>query len=472
MTENRAPQNDPSFRDQLGILSKEGKRRWIYPRKPSGKFHIWRIWVSWLLMAVLFLTPFLRLKGYPLMLFDITERKFIVFGLIFGPHDYILFALAMITGIVFILLFTVVFGRIFCGWICPQTVLMEMVFRKLDYWIEGGPARQKRLDDSSWNGEKILKKFSKHGIYFLLSFIISNMLLSWIIGTDKLLKIISSPPSEHLGGFSAIVIFSLFFHWIFGWFREQSCILVCPYGRLQGVLLDRNSIVIAYDQVRGEPRGRIRKDEERISGDCIDCNQCVEVCPTGIDIRNGTQLECVNCTACIDACDHVMDSVGKPRGLIRYDSIEGIEKKVRSVLTPRSAGYAAVLLALAATLAYLVATRSDIDATILRTSGIFYQDQPDGFVSNLYDLKVENKSFDSARISFRLKNADGRITVLGDSLNLKSQESVSAKLFILLKRDQIRAMNTPLEIELVRNGVPVQDLETSFLGPVGGGDGG
>jgi cytochrome c oxidase accessory protein FixG len=462
-----SPASETSFRDQLGIVSKEGKRKWVYPKKPEGRFHRGRILASWILLAILFVTPFLRFNGHPLMLFDITERKFIVFGLIFGPHDYVLFALAMISTIVFIFLFTVVFGRLFCGWICPQTVFMEMVFRKVDYWIEGNPVRQKQLNDSSWTGNKIFKKLFKHGIYFFLSFLIANMLLAWIIGSEKLLKISSAPPSEHMSGFVAILVFTGVFHWIFGWFREQACILVCPYGRLQGVLLDRNSIVIAYDFIRGEPRGKLRKSEERVIGDCIDCHQCVDVCPTGIDIRNGTQLECINCTACIDACDSIMDSIAKPSGLIRYDSIEGIEKKTRSLITPRSIGYSIVLIILISLLAYLVSTRSDIDVTILRTGGIFYQEQPDDYISNLYDVKALNKTFESVPLSFKLKNGDGKISVLGDSLVIKTQESVSVKLFIMLKRDQIKSMNTPLQIEVLRNSEVVQIVETSFLGPVG-----
>ena len=411
---------DPSFRDQLGIVSAEGKRKWIYPKSPSGRFHRARLVLSWILLAFLFGIPFIRVDGHPVMLFDITERKFILFGMIFGPHDFFLLALAMISMIVFIFLFTVVFGRLFCGWICPQTVFMEMVFRKIDYWIEGSPREQRQLHESSWSGKKLGKKLFKHSLYFVLSFIIANTLLAWIIGTDKLLAIITDPPSQHLTGLTAIVIFSAVFHWIFAWFREQACILICPYGRLQGVLLDRNSIVIAYDFRRGEPRGKLRRGEQRTLGDCIDCHQCVEVCPTGIDIRDGTQLECVNCTACIDACDDIMESIEKPRGLIRYDSIEGIEKGIRKLVTPRSVGYSVVLLLLIVVLGYFLATRSDFDVTILRTPGMFFQEQPDNNVSNLYDIKAVNKTFSDLPLSFRLNNIEGSVRLLGDSLVLKS----------------------------------------------------
>ncbi|HEY6906901.1 MAG TPA: cytochrome c oxidase accessory protein CcoG, partial [Ignavibacteriaceae bacterium] len=330
MTEEKTHKSDAndSFRDQLATVNKEGKRNWIYPKKPSGRFYNARTLVSFILLAVLVGMPFIKVNGHQFMLFDFLNRNFILFGIPFGPHDFHLFVIAMIAIIVFIILFTAVFGRVFCGWACPQTIFMEMVFRKIEYWLEGDWLQQKRLANSPWDSNKTIRKTAKHIIFFAISFFISNIFLSYLIGMDNLIQIIKDPPAEHVQGLISIILFSGVFYWVFSYFREQACTIVCPYGRLQGVLLDRDSIVIAYDNVRGEPRGKIKKGADQSHlGDCIDCRLCVDVCPTGIDIRDGIQLECVNCTACIDACDEVMDKVSRPRGLIRFASLNSIENK-------------------------------------------------------------------------------------------------------------------------------------------------
>ncbi|OGU42505.1 MAG: cytochrome c oxidase accessory protein CcoG [Ignavibacteria bacterium RIFOXYB2_FULL_35_12] len=458
---------EESFRDYIATVTKEGKRKWIYPKKPSGRFYNARTVVSLFLILFLVSTPFIKVNGHPFLLFDFLNRNFILFTIPFGPHDFHLFALAIIALAVFVILFTVIFGRVFCGWACPQTIFMEMVFRKIEYWIEGDFKDQTKLNQAPWTSNKIFKKTIKHAIYFPIAFFISNIFLSYVIGMDELIKIITAPPSKHLAGFISMLAFSGIFYWIFSYFREQVCTLVCPYGRLQGVLLDQDSIVIAYDNFRGEPRGKLKKNEAKSKlGDCIDCNLCVDVCPTGIDIRNGIQLECVNCTACIDACDTVMDKIDRPRGLIRYDSLRGIEKKEKFHFTPRMAGYSSVLILILSVLSYLLVTRSDLSINILRTPGLLFQEQPDNKCSNIYDLNITNKSFNYTPIELKLKNVEGELKLLGDELNLKPQEKHDSKFLLILPKTSIAKMNTPITILVYSNDKLLKEVKTSFLGPV------
>lgn len=465
-TNTDTPDKKEEFRDSLATVTKEGKRIWIYPKKPSGKFYKWRTIVSYFLLLFLFGAPFLNFNGHPFILLNVLERKFIVFGIPFGPHDFILFGLSMIAVIVSIFLFTAVYGRIFCGWICPQTIFMEMVFRKIEYFIEGGARRQRELDKAPWTKEKYFKKGSKHIIFFAISFLISNIFLAYIIGTDQLYRIVTDSPANHLGGLTTILIFSGVFYWVFSFFREQACTMVCPYGRLQGVLLDQNSIVIAYDNKRGEPRGKIKKSEKQNLGDCVDCRLCVDVCPTGIDIRNGTQLECVNCTACIDACDPVMEKLNRPKGLIRYASKNEIEMGGRKLLTPRSVGYTAVLVLLVGLITFLFSTRADVELSILRTPGMLFQEQPGDKISNLYDLKVMNKTFNAMPVNLELQNIKGEIKIIGGNLKVQPQGVLEAKFLVLLPKSEITKMKTPLTIAVISSGKVIDIFQTSFLGRV------
>jgi cytochrome c oxidase accessory protein FixG len=341
-----------------------------------------------------------------------------------------------------------------------------MVFRKIEYWIEGDYRQQMALNKAPWDGKKTFKKTSKHIIFFSLSFLIANTFLAYIIGIDQLITIVTDPPSQHLAGLFAITIFSGVFYFVFSNFREQACTLVCPYGRLQGVMLDQDSIVIAYDHKRGEPRGKIKKDVEQNLGDCIDCHLCVDVCPTGIDIRNGTQLECVNCTACIDACDDVMDKVKRPRGLIRYASLNEIESKIRKIFTPRAIGYTSVLIILIGVFSILFANRTDFDLTILRTPGMLYQEQPDNKISNLYDLKILNKTFNPMHAELKLNNIEGEIKLIGTDLNVEPQGVAEGKFLIIIDKDKLKGLNTPIEIMVTSDNKPIEVIRTSFLGKV------
>lgn len=460
------PETDQKFRNELATVTKEGKRKWIYPKKPSGRFYNARNVVSLILLLILFVTPFIKVNGYPFMLFDFMSRNFILFGIPFGPHDFHLFVLAMIAVIVFVILFTVVFGRVFCGWACPQTIFMEMVFRKIEYWIEGDARDQIKLKKSEWNFTKLFKKTIKHFIFYGIAFIISHAFLAYIIGIDKLFEVVTSPPSENLSGFIALIVFSLLFYWVFSYFREQVCTIVCPYGRLQGVLLDQDSIVIAYDYKRGEPRGKLKRNEIRTqNGDCIDCHLCVDVCPTGIDIRDGIQLECVNCTACIDECDTVMDKINKPHGLIRYASLNEIEKNAKFRFTPRMILYSIVLTALLGLLAYLLSVRTEYSIAILRTPGMLFQEQANGLISNLYDFNIVNKTFDKSPVSLKLENIEGELKLIGNDITIQPQEIVDAKFLVMIPKTVLSQMSTPIEIGVYTEGNLIKKVQTSFLGP-------
>jgi cytochrome c oxidase accessory protein FixG len=458
---------EESFRDSIATINEQGKRAWIYAQKPKGKLYNLRSIFSWVYLIVFFTLPLIKFHGDPLFLINILERKFILFGVIFWPQDTFIFVLGMLTFIVFIIVFTVIFGRIFCGWACPQTIFLEMVFRKIEYWIEGDASHQKALNKLPWNAEKIRKKGLKILVFFFVSFLIANTFLSYIIGFDELKKIILEPISESKGTLISLLIFTSVFFFVYSWFREQVCIVACPYGRLQGVLLDKNSIVVAYDYLRGEPRAKFKKSETRTKGDCIDCHQCVKVCPTGIDIRNGTQLECVNCTACIDVCDSMMKNVGLPTGLIRYDSENGIANKQKLKITPRIIAYSAVLLVLIGILATLLLTRSDVETTILRTPGMLYQEQPNNHISNLYNIKLVNKTRFELPITLKIESDSGEIKMVGNDKILVDKGNIaSSEFFIILDRNQIKKSKTKLEIGVYSGGKKIETVSTSFMGPI------
>lgn len=483
-----------TFRDSVATITKDGKRNFIHPKKPAGKLYNLRTWFSVFYLLVFFTLPFIKVNGEPLLMINILERKFILFGLIFWPQDFFIFGIGMVTFIVFVILFTVVFGRIFCGWACPQTIFMEMVFRKIEYLIDGDATQQKQLQAMPWNSKKILKRASKFLIFFLLSFIIANFFLAYLISMDELLGYITNP-ATHVPTLISLLIFTTVFFFVYWWFREQACIVVCPYGRLQGVLLDKNSIVVAYDRLRGESRGKLAKQNEHHHdeahekcigckgngsckslaekfapvvqiGDCIDCFACVRVCPTGIDIRNGTQLECINCTACIDACDAIMTGVHKPTGLIRYASENSIVNKVPLKFTARIKAYTAVLALLISLLGFLLISRTDLDATLMRTAGMTYSSLQDGRIANLYSLKLANKTHKDIAISLRLENISGEINIVGSSsLVVKHEDYNNLQFFVKLNRKDIKTWKTPLEIGLYENNKKIKTITAKFIGP-------
>ena len=460
------------FRDSIGTVQDDGKRKWIYPRKVKGKFYNWRTYLSYVLLAVLFAGPFIKIDGQPLLLLNFFENKFVIFGAVFWPQDTYLLVFMLLIFIIFIILFTAVFGRVFCGWFCPQTLFMEMVFRKIEYWVEGDANQQRKLNAMPWNKEKIMKKTGKMVIFSIISLLIGHTVMAYLIGIENTLEIVTHPPTENMAGFLGLLTFSGIFLFVFSWFREQACIVVCPYGRLQGVLLDDNSMNVIYDYVRGEPRGRIKKTavatiEAPPKGDCVDCTLCVQVCPTGIDIRNGIQMECVNCTACMDACDEVMIKVNRPTGLIRLDSEKGVREGKQKLISPRVLGYSFVLLVLFGIFVSLLLTRSDLEATVTRFRGMTYQEREGGEVSNLYEVSFINKTFDHQNVGLRSENGDFRIEVVGDDKwALEGQARFEGRFFIVTDQDKILTNQNEVKLLLLQNGEVIDEIATSFVGPV------
>jgi polyferredoxin len=496
--------DNTSYRDRLSTVDDSGKRKWIYPKKPSGNYFKARNYVAVFLLIVFFSGPFIEINGQPILLLNILERKFVIFGMAFWPQDLHLLLFGMLSLILFIVLFTAVFGRLWCGWACPQTIFMEMVFRRIEYWIEGDRAAQIRLNRADWTFDKIRKKTLKHGVFFGISFLISNLFLAYIIGKDQLFTIITDPPSQHLGGLMAITIFSGVFYGVFAFMREQVCHFVCPYGRMQSVLLDNNSINVMYDFKRGEPRTnpgirtkvmkalKLKKEPEvkatladlglttneqtmlvehdksvdSIFGDCIDCDQCVQVCPMGIDIRNGTQLECVHCTACIDACDNVMDKIGKPRGLIRYSSEEAIETGKSRLITPRVLGYSAILVALFSAFVTMLVMRPDTETSILRQPGTLYQKLQNNQYSNIYEIKVINKTFHELDYKLELASPSaGELTPLGQLDHVAAQASMEGRFLVKLPDSVLTGDKTTLTFNVFLNGELSETVESGFIGP-------
>ena len=454
---------DQEFRDSVGTISKEGNRNYIFPQKPIGKLYNLRAYFSYFYLVLFFTLPFIKIEGEPIFLFNVLERKFIFFGQVFWPQDFFIFAIGLLTFLVFVILFTVAFGRLFCGWACPQTIFMEMVFRRIEYWIDGDANQQRRLKAMPWNAEKIRKRITKMIAFFLVSFLIANFFLGYVIGIDRVGLMIQEGVFAHFGVFSSLMVFTLIFFFVYYWFREQVCLIVCPYGRLQGVLLDRNSILVAYDYVRGEPRGKLR-DTTIDKGDCINCSACVRVCPTGIDIRNGTQLECVNCTACIDACDDIMDRINKPKGLIRYASENNIAKKEKTTYTWRLKLYTGVLLLLLSFLAVLLITRDDVSARVLRTPGQMYQKLPDNKISNLYNIKLANKTRKQIHLDLKLENVEGEIKLI-NQVDVPKESYYQTSFFVILKKGVIRKRKTELKIGLYNKGARVETVSAIFIAP-------
>jgi cytochrome c oxidase accessory protein FixG len=464
-----------TFRNELASVAPDGRRRWIYARQPTGRYYRVRTIVSLFLLAFLFGAPFIKVHGLPIVLLNVIERRFVLFGVIFWPQDFHLVVLIALTGLVTLLLSTVTIGRVWCGWLCPQTVFMEMLFRKIEFLIEGSAAQQMRRDRGPWNADRFWRKSVKQAIFFGLAFVIANVFLAYIIGADALAAIVTAPPREHLVGLIAITLFSAVFYAVFARFREQACVLACPYGRIMSSLIDRQTITVTYDRQRGEPRGRlIRAGSDTAAGaggargDCVDCYQCVTVCPTGIDIRNGVQLECVNCTACMDACDDVMRRVHRAPGLIRLTSHEAVSGGSPRWLTPRVAAYAVVWLLLVIGVGTLIAARPDLDILILRQAGSLFGAEADGQIVNLYTVQVFNRASAARELAIVVRSPLGaKVTLLGPIAHVGSHALQEGRVLVSVPETSLSGPVTPLRFEVRADDGPARSIESSLVGPGG-----
>ena len=462
-----ADEEHETFRNALASVHADGRRKWVYARQPSGRYYRARTILSWFLLAFLFAAPFIRVNGQQFVLLGFLDRRFVLFGLTFWPQDFYLVVLLALTVLLTLALSTTAFGRIWCGWLCPQTVFMEMLFRKIEYAIEGSAAQQLRRDRAAPTVRVWVTRALKHTIFFALSFLIANVFLSYIIGSDALWKIVTDPPGRHVAGLIAITVFSLVFYGVFARFREQACTLACPYGRVMSALIDEHTLTVTYDRVRGEPRAHLRvAGSEAPAGDCIDCAQCVTVCPTGIDIRNGIQLECVNCAACIDACDPVMRRLGRAPGLIRITSDEAIRVGATRWLTGRVKAYAAVWAIVTTAVIASIATRPALDVLILRQPGTLYVDTGGGSVANFYTVQVFNRTNTTHGLLYTaVAPAGAHIEPLGSIDTATPYGLIESRLLVRVPVASLAGASTPLRFEVRMDGQLLETIDSTFIGP-------
>ncbi len=455
-------------------MDEHGDRIHIYPRQLFGRWLKRRTVVNLVLMAVYFGLPWLTVGGNQAVLFDIPRRKMALFGLVLWPQDTVLLWLFLFTALVGIFFFTALFGRVWCGWACPQTVFMEGVFRHIERWIEGRPAARRKRDAGPWTLDKAWRKGLKHAVFLLIAAHVANTFLCYFAGTDRVLDMTTSSPSQAPAWFGFMAGITAVFYFDFAWFREQLCTMACPYGRWQSVLIDRHSLLVGYDEKRGEGRARMgvrraaAKAEEATGasgqtfGDCVDCSLCVQVCPTGIDIRDGLQLECVGCTACIDACDAVMTKVGKPEGLIRYASLAALDGERRRLVRPRSIIYGVVMVLAAGLFVAKLATRADIEVQVVRAQRNAVQMVGDE-VLNHFRAKLVNKSDEPIKVKVDVPGE--RVAVPLNPWPVPAASAVTMEIFVKRPKSAFGADVERVKMLFSVDAKPVHDAEVPLLGP-------
>lgn len=409
------PTLEPLDRDSVATIRSDGSREFLFPADVRGRFTRARQWVAAALIVFYLSLPWIRVGGYPAVFLDVGGRRFHLFGITLATQDLWLMFF-VITGLGFTLFFvTALLGRIWCGWACPHTVFLDHVYRRIERWIDGNSLERKALSQAPLSAVKIAKRTAKHALYILVSAVITHLFLAYFVSIVEVWHMVRAAPAEHWSAFAFMAVSTGILYFNFAWFREQMCLVICPYGRLQSALIDDHSLVIGYDAARGEPRVPRRQHELAKSenhGDCVACNRCVHVCPVGIDIRQGLQMECVGCTACIDACDDVMTRLHLPRGLIRYDSQNGFTGHPTRWIRPRTLLYFVLLLIGAAVATWALSTVKPANFAVTRmTGGPYIVD--DASVRNQFLVRIVNKRTEPVRFAVRLEQLPPGVGVIG-----------------------------------------------------------
>ena len=430
-------------------INRDGSHYILHPADVRGFFTRYRRWFGLLLLLVYVILPWIQINGHPAVFLDLDARRFHLFGLTFLAQDLWLGFFA-VSGLGFLLFYlTALFGRLWCGWTCPYTVFLEHIFRRIERWIDGDAPARRKLEQAPWDSGKIAKRILKHGLFLLCATVIAHIFLAYFVSLPKLYSFMRTSPLEHLQTFAIVAFVSLALYFAFAWFREQFCIILCPYGRIQSALSDDDTVTIGYDKVRGEPRG---KAKDPSTGDCVDCMRCVKVCPTGIDIRNGLQMECIGCAACVDACDEIMVKLDRPKGLVRYDSMNGLEGRATKFVRPRTIVYTLLLGVFLAALSFSLTRVHDVDVAVARMRGsTFYVDEVG--VRNQYEISLTTKR--NVETSFTLSIEEGpeglQLGGMNEAVRVPPQSEVKHPIFVTIPRAQY---DGPLTVKIVARSQP------------------